>query len=360
MQPAAPPPAEVRAIAKEAYIFGVPMVDSYKTIYVYSVAKGNPQYGGPFNSLINFARVFTPDDTAFVTPNSDTPYSLAGLDLRAEPIVLTVPRIAKDRYFVFQLMDLYTFNFDYIGTRATGGDGGTFVIAGLGWKGETPKGVKKGIRSETQLVSVVGRTQLFNPKDLENVKKIQAGYKLQPLSAFLGEPAPVVAPEVAWVRPVPPAEGRTTPEFFNVFAFLLQFAQPPHPSEVALRERFAKIGILPGKPFNHAAMSPETVAALKAGMADGQKDIDAKRVSLGGKSDKLFGTREFLKNDYVARATGTQVGIGANSREEALYPILQTDADGQPLDGAKGRYVLKFAKGQLPPVNAFWSATMYG
>ena len=142
-------------------------------------------------------------------------------------------------------------------------------------------------------------------------------------------------------------------------AFLLQFAQPPHPSEAALRNRFAEIGVVPGKPFDASNLSPELQAALKEGMADGQKEIDTRRASLGGKTDQLFGDRAFLKNDYVARATGTQVGIGANSRNEALYPILDKDTDGQPLDGSSHHYTLRFAKGQLPPVNAFWSVTMY-
>ncbi|WP_448141630.1 DUF1254 domain-containing protein [Stenotrophomonas bentonitica] len=362
----APAPAEAvsveqaKAIARDAYVYGVPLVDTYKTLYAFNVDTSNPQYKGPFNSILNIARVFTPDDTAFVTPNSDTPYSFAMLDLRAEPVVITVPKMAKDRYFVFQLMDLYTFNFDYIGSRATGNDGGSFLIAGPAWKGEAPKGITKVIRSETDLVSVVGRTQLFNAADLENVKRIQAGYKVQPLSALTGTPAPPPAPAIAWIKPTPPAQDRTSLEFFNQLAFLLQFAQPPHPSEVALRERFATLGIEPGKPFDANQLSPQMQAALKEGMAEGQKQIDAKRASLGGKTDSLFGNRDFLKNDYVARATGTQVGIGANSREEAMYPILDKDSKGEPLDGSKGAYTLRFAKDQLPPVDAFWSVTMYG
>jgi hypothetical protein len=352
-------PAEAKAIAADAYVYGVPLVDQYKTMYAFSIDKTNPNYKGPFNSILNIARVFTPEDTAFVTPNSDTPYSFIGLDLRAEPVVLTVPKMEKDRYFVFQLLDLYTFNFDYIGSRVTGNEGGTFLIAGPHWQGETPKGITKVIRSETDLASVVGRTQLFNPGDLDNVKKIQSGYKVQPLSAFLGTPPPPSAPDVQWIKPIPPGQDRGSLEFFDQLAFLLQFAQPPHPSEVALRERFAKIGIEPGKPFDASKLSPDIQKALTEGMAEGQKRIDDKRASLGGKTDALFGDRAFLKNDYVARATGTQVGIGANSREEALYPILDKDADGQPLDGSKNKYTLHFAPGQLPPVNAFWSYTVY-
>jgi hypothetical protein len=354
-----PTPEEVRAIAKDAYVYGVPMVDTYKTLYPFNLDKANPQYKGPFNALSNIARVFTPEDTAFVTPNSDTPYSFAMLDLRAEPMVISVPKLEKNRYFVFQLMDLYTFNYAYIGSRTTGNEGGNFLISGPGWKGEVPKGIAKTFPAETQLVSVVGRTQLFDPADLENVKKIQAGYKVQSLSAFQGKAAPAAPPEIAWIKPTPPGRDAVTPEFFNQLAFLLQFAQPPHPSELALRARFAKIGIVPGKPFDTKSLAPDVKTALEAGIADGQRAIDDRRTAMGGKSDLLFGTRAFLKNDYVARATGTQIGIGANSRDEAIYPFYTKDSEGQSLDAAKNKYRLRIAKGQLPPVNAFWSLTMY-
>ena len=352
-------PAEARAIAKEAYIYGVPMVSMYGTMYAFSVDKTNKEYKGPFNSILNIARVFTPDDTAFVTPNSDTPYSFIGLDLRAEPMVITLPPMEKDRYFVFQMMDLYTFNFDYLGTRTTGNGGGDYLVAGPSWKGKAPKGIKKILRSETQFANVIGRTQLFNPADLDNVRKIQSGYKVQSLSAYLGRIMSPTAAAIDWVKPVPPADQRTSLEFFNVLNFALQFTEPPHRSEAALRKRFARIGIVPGRPFNVASLSPETKAAIEGGMADGQKAIDGLRATLGGKSENLFGRRAFLKNDFVRRAAGTQVGIGANSKEEALYPIYETDASGQLLNGESGRYTIRFAGGQFPPVNAFWSLTMY-
>jgi hypothetical protein len=344
-------------IAKEAYVYGVPMVSDYATIYAFSVNPKSPEYKGPFNTVLNIARVFTPKDKGFVTPNSDTPYTFMGLDLRAEPMVITVPKIDKDRYFVFQLMDLYTFNFAYIGTRATGNDGGTYLIAGPGWKGEPPKGISKVIRSETEFVNVVGRTQLFNPGDLDNVKKIQAGYKLQSLSAFEGK-QPLPEPKTDWIRPIAPAEQKTNPEFYNVLAFLLQFT-PPHPSETELRAKFEKLGLKPGQKFDVEAQSPDMKAALADGMKEGQKEIDDRRAAAQGDSANFFGTREFLKNDFVARAAGTQVGIGANSKEEALYPIYEKDATGKALDGAKGKYTLHFKGSNFPPVNAFWSLTMY-
>ena len=183
-------PAEARAIAKEAYIYGFPVVDNYRVEYDYFVNRENPEFKAPWNQITNIPRVFTPADVAVQTPNSDTPYSWLGLDLRAEPIVLTLPPIEKDRYISVQFTDAYTFNFAYVGTRTTGNDGGSFLVAGPNWKGQTPKGVKKVIRSETELIIVIYRTQLFNPDDIDNVKKIQAGYKVQTLSAFLNTAAP--------------------------------------------------------------------------------------------------------------------------------------------------------------------------
>src|SRR5271163_5056391 len=146
---------EARAIAKEAYIYGFPLVDNYRCEYAYFVDRQSPEFKAPWNQIANIPRVFTPADTAVQTPNSDTPYSWLGLDLRSEPIVLTLPPIEKERYYSVQLTDAYTFNFAYLGSRTTGNDGGSFLVAGPNWKGKTPKGVKKVIRSETGLIIVV-------------------------------------------------------------------------------------------------------------------------------------------------------------------------------------------------------------
>src|ERR1700734_2003184 len=168
-------PAEARAITQEAYIYGFPLVDNYPAEYAYFLDRQNSEFKAPWNQIANLPRVFTPADVAVQTPNSDTPYSWLGLDLRAEPIVLTLPPMdRKDRYFSVQLTDAYTFNFDYLGTRTTGNEGGNFLVAGPNWKGEMPKGIKKVLRSETELIIVVYRTQLFDPGDIDNVKKIQA------------------------------------------------------------------------------------------------------------------------------------------------------------------------------------------
>jgi hypothetical protein len=352
--------AEARAIAKEAYIYGFPMVDSYRIQHAYFVDSASSEYKAPRNQLHNISRVYTPDDKAVQTPNSDTPYSMVGMDLRAEPIVLTVAPMEKQRYFSIQFVDAYTHNFDYIGSRATGNDGGSFVIAGPNWKGDVPPGVQKVIRSETELVLAVYRTQLFNQGDLDNVKKVQAGYKAQPLSAFLGQPAPKDALAIDFIKPLSPAEQKTSPQFFNLLNFAVQFC-PTHPSETELRARFARIGVGAGKSFDASRISPALKTAIEQGMADAwadlaalQKRIDAKEVTSGD----LFGTRAYLKNNYLYRMAAAVLGIYGNSKQEAMYPFYGVDSDKQSLAGAN-RYTLRFAPGQLPPVNAFWSLTMY-
>ncbi len=352
---------EARAIAREAYVYGSPMVDSYRVTYAYFVARDNPEYKGPFNQIRNFARLMTPDDKAVQTPNSDTAYSFLGLDLRSEPVVITVPKVTNDRYLVLQFVDAYTHNFAYVGSTTTGNDGGSFLVAGPSWKGEVPEGVKQVIHSETELVLVPFRTQVFGPDDIENVKTVQAGYKAQTLSAFLGQPAPNAAPAIDFIRPLTPDQQRESLEFFNILNFVLQFC-PTHPSEKELMARFAKIGVGAGKIFDPAKLSPEMKTAIAQGIADAwqdlaaaEKEMDAGKVTSGD----LFGTREHLKNNYLYRMLGAVWGIYGNSREEAIYPTYNLDADGQKLDAAESRYTIRFAPGQLPPVKAFWSLTMY-
>ena len=353
-------PTEARAIAKEAYIYGFPMVDSYRIQHEYFVDRTSPQFKGPRNQIVNVPRVYTPADTAIQTPNSDTPYSFVGMDLRAEPLVLTVPVIEKSRYFSVQLIDAYTFNFAYIGSRATGNDGGSFLVAGPHWKGEVPKGVTKVIRSETEFVFALYRTQLFNPGDIDNVKKVQAGYKVQTLSAFLGTPAPKSAPRIDFIKPLTPAEEKRSLKFFNILSFVLQFC-PTDPSETELMARFAKIGVGAGKTMDASKLSPEMAKAIGEGIADAWgafggfvKEAEAGKVTSGD----IFGTREYLKNNYLYRMGAAVLGIYGNSKQEAMYPFYAVDEAKQKLTGAS-RYTLRFAPGQLPPVNAFWSLTMY-
>lgn len=352
-------PAEARAIAKEAYIYGYPLVDSYRIQHAYFVDQDAESYKAPWNQLKNIPEVYSPADTALQTPNSDTPYSFVGLDLRAEPIVISVPEIEAGRYYSIQFIDAYTFNFAYVGSRATGNGGGNFLIAGPNWKGDKPTGIKEVIRSETEFDMVLFRTQLFNPADLDNVKKIQAQYKVQPLSAFLGEPAPAAAPAVEWMKPLSQEEEKSSLEFFNVLNFVLRYC-PTVPSEVDLMKRFAKIGVGAGMTFDPAKLSPEIKTAIEEGRGDAYEAF-AGQVKLlnNGRltSGELFGTREFLKNNYLYRWVAT-IGIYGNTKQEAMYPIYRTDSDGEQLSGAN-RYTLRFAPDEYPPVKAFWSLTMY-
>src|SRR5271166_3486180 len=189
-------PAETRAIAEEGYIYGLPIVMNYAVMYAYAVDRNSGQFKAPFNQIKNEARVFTYKDTAIVTPNSDTPYSLAWLDLRAEPIVLSVPAVEKSRYYAVMLCDGNTFNYGYIGSRATGSEAGDYLVAGPDWKGDPPPGIKSVFRSSTQFSMALFRTQLFAAGDMDNVKKVQSGYKGQPLSAWLKQPAPPAPPSI--------------------------------------------------------------------------------------------------------------------------------------------------------------------
>jgi len=353
-------PADARAIAKDAYVYGFPMVDSYRIQHSYLVDTKGPEYKGGWNQIHSIARVFTPEDKAVQTPNSDTPYSFVGYDLRAEPLVFTVPKIDKNRYYSVQFIDLYTQNFAYLGSRTTGNNGTTVLLAGPDWNGETPTGIDQVIRSETQLGNIIYRTQLFGADDLENVKKVQAGYKVQPLSAFLGQPAPPAAPPIDFIKPLTAQQERTSPEFFEVLDFLLRYS-PTVPSETDLMQRFGALGIGPDKTFDADKLSPATLQAVKDGMADAWKEHEEQKARLDRgeiTSGDLFGNRDQLKNNYLNRMLAATSGIYGNTREEAIYPVLSLDSSGQPLTGAN-RYVVRFAPGQTPPVNAFWSLTMY-
>lgn len=181
---------EAREIAREAYIYGFPMVVNYKTMYLYAIAEDSPEYKGPFNELACDARLFTPEDKAVVTPNSDTPYCMFWVDIRNEPCVFTMPEMEPERFYHFQLIDLYTHNFAYLGSLTTGNAEGSYMIADPNWRGKTPDGIRELIRCETGMFFVVVRTQMMDAKDLENVKRIQGEYKLEMLSSYLGAKAP--------------------------------------------------------------------------------------------------------------------------------------------------------------------------
>lgn len=351
---------EARAIAREAYVYGYPLVDHYRIQHSYFVDRDGPEYKGAWNQVHNTARLYTPDDRAIQSPNSDTPYSFLGADLRAEPLVISVPAVEPSRYYSAQFVDAYDHNFAYVGTRTTGNGPGRYLLAGPRWAGDKPAGIISVIRSETEFAFVMFRTQLFGPQDLESVKKVQAGYQAQPLSAYLGRPAPAV-PVIEFPRPLSVTEQRSSLNVLNLLNFVLQFC-PPHPSEQALLQRLARLGVGAGRRMDGWALPPATKAAMEAGIADAWQALSAldERLASGEVTSRdLFGSRERLANNYLYRMRGAVGGIYGMDAEEALYPIYYVDAAGRKLDGANQRYTLRFPPGQLPPVKAFWSLTLY-
>ncbi len=345
---------------KQAYIYGFPMIAAYKAMHEFNIDKRNEQYKGPFNTIVSDARVFTPKDTAIVTPNSDTPYSMLQADLRAEPMVVCVPTVEKGRYYSVQFIDMYTFNYGYVGSRATGNDAGCYLIAGPGWNGETPKGIKKVFHPETQFSLLIFRTQLFNPADMPNVKKIQAGYTAQPLSAYLKQPAPPAAPAIDWPEFTDEAFKMDFPKYLS---FLLQFC-PEVAAEKDLRAKFAEIGIVPGQAFDSSKMSETERAELALGVEEGYKAIKGQVEEIGKEVNgwrvgSAFGDREFYKGNFLLRAGAAMAGIYGNDADEAMYPMAKADSKGEKLNCSNHKYTLTFAAGQMPPVNAFWSVTMY-
>ena len=238
-----------------------------------------------------------------------------------------MPAVEKGRYYSLQFIDMYTFNFAYVGSRATGNGAGSYLLAGPNWKGEKPKGIKAVIRSETEFAFVLYRTQLFDPADIENVKKIQAGYKVQTLSEFLGKPAPATPPAIDFMKPLTAGQERTSLQFFNVLNFILQFC-PTNPVENALMARFAKIGVGAGKTFDANSLSPEMQQALQDGMADAWaafKDYKETQLDTGKRtSADGFGTRAFLKDDYLARFAARCLASMATRRTRRSTPSISS------------------------------------
>src|SRR6185503_16754929 len=340
--------AEIKTIAEEGFVYGLPIVMNYAVMYEYAVDKSNPEFKAPFNEIKNEARVFTPKDTAIVTPNSDTPYSFLWMDLRAEPMVLSVPAVEKGRYYAVQLEDGNTFNFGYIGSRATGNDAGDFLVAGPDWKGETPPGIKKVFRSTTQFPIAGYRTQLFNPADMPNVIKVQAGYTFQPLSAYLKQQPPPPAPTIDFPKI---DKDMVKTGFFDYLGFALQFA-PAGPEEQEIRAKLARIGVGPGRKFDFKDLSLEHKAEILLGMKEGESKIEkylatGEKVINGWKVGAYFGDRDFFKGNWLLRAAGAKGGIYGNDAIEATYPMTKTLANGEELDGSKKNYTLTFAKNQL-------------
>lgn len=351
---------EAKDIAEAGFIYGLPIVMNYAVMYEYAIDRNSGQFKAPFNQIKNEPNVFTYKDTAIVTPNSDTPYSFVWLDLRAEPVVLSVPAIDPKRYYSVMLCDGNTYNFGYIGTRATGSEAGDYMVVGPDWKGDTPAGIKQVFRSSTQFSLAGYRTQLFGPDDLDNVKKVQAGYKVQMLSAYLKQTPPPAAPAIDFPR-IDKELVKTN--FFEFLDFALQLA-PPEANEMEIRAQLARIGVGSGKTFNFKDLPLEKKLEFGLGMKEGQRKVDEAVANVGKtingwRVSGLPGDSAHYNGDWLKRSVAAQAGIYGNDPEEATYPFTRVDSDGQTLDGSKHNYTLTFPPGQQPPVNAFWSLTMY-
>jgi hypothetical protein len=352
---------KAKDIAEQGFIYGLPIVMNYGVMYEYAVNRNSGQFKAPFNQIKNEPNVFTYKDTAIPTPNSDTPYSFVWMDLRAEPIVLSVPAVDPKRYYSVMLCDGNTYNYGYIGSRATGSEPGDYMVVGPDWKGATPPGIKKVFRSSTQF-SVAGyRTQLFSSDDLDGVKKVQAGYKAQTLSNYLKQPTTTAAAPAIDFPKIDKELVKTN--FFEFLDFALQFA-PAQENEKEIRAQLAKIGVGPGKTFNFKDLPLEQKLEVGLGMKEGEKKIDeyltdAGKAINGWRVSGLPGDSAHYNGNWLMRAGAAKAGIYGNDPAEATYPYARIDNDGQTLDGSKNNYTLTFPPGQQPPVNSFWSLTMY-
>jgi hypothetical protein len=258
------------------------------------------------------------------------------------------------------LCDGNTYNYGYIGSRATGSDAGDYMVVGPEWTGPTPPGIKKMFRSSTQFSAAAYRTQLFDADDMDNVIKVQNGYQVRTLSSYLNQsPSP---PPPATKFPKIDKELIKT-NFFEYLDFALQFA-PAEANEAEIRAQLARIGIGAGKTFSFKDLSLEDKAEILLGMKEGDRKVDEAAAANGKDINHwrvglLWGGGAFFNGDWLKRATAAKVGIYGNDAAEAMYPYTRTDGDGQTLDCSRNNYTLTFAAGQLPPVNAFWSVTMY-
>ena len=348
---------EIAEIAEEAYIFFFPLQMGYRFAFGSFLAPSLPSFRCPLNVISGEPVTLDHTFKEVITPNADTPYSLAGLDLRAEPIVLSVPRVT-DRYYVMQFEDLFGTNPYYVGTRSTGSEPGTYLLAGPRWDGEAPHGIDAVLRFETDLVFLLGRTQLFSADDIEALGRVMAGYNLRPLSSYVDAPAPE-GQDYDW--PVWDDEASRDERFIGYADALLPLCQPTHPDDAQLMERFRRIGIEPGRPFDASAIDEDVRAAIRAGVDRARAKMAAALDTIGEKTNgwqtsDVFGDREWYEGNHLLRAVGAMGGWGGNDKIEAYYPTAREDARGEPLDGRK-RYTLRFDT--LPPTRAFWSVTMY-
>lgn len=358
-------PVDARAIAEEAYVYAYPMLMGYGFFYPQAIDARSKMHQG-MNRLHHFRQLGGP---AFlnIIPwiNNDTPYSAGWLDLRAEPFVLSLPHFPAHRFQDVQLIDLFTHNFAFFGTRVNGNAATRILIAGPDWQGEVPAGVEHVARAETRLVKIVTRILLEHADDGPAIHALEDAYRLEPLSAFIGRPAPPAAAPIEYPVPAAPRLEARSAAFIGYLNFLLPLCSIPA-DEQALFARFAHIGIAAGAPFDPERLDPELREAIDAGVAAAYHRIEAKAARLDKRVNgwemplDLRGNRARMASDgagLLRRAAAALYAIWGVDAEEGLYMVADVDANGEILDGGKHRYEIRFDG--PPPVHAFWSFTVY-
>lgn len=359
----APPAQKVGEIAVEAYLYLYPLVTMELTRRQLTNLPAGVSVGGPMNTFVNVPAFPTADLRVVVRPNFDTLYSSAWLDLTREPLVVSVPDTGG-RYYLLPMLDMWSDVFASPGWRTTGTAAGNFLVTPPGWTGAAPEGMSR-IGATTPYVWIIGRTKTDGPADYDAVHKVQAGFRVTPLSAFGKAPVPppvqVIDPSVD-VRTPPKVQVDTmSGEIFFAHGAELLKLHPPHATDQPIIARMKQIGIEPGKGFNAVAMSSEVRKAVADAPAKAQHLMGWKAPTLARVVNYWslnLDTMGVYGNYYLKRAIVAQQGLGANLPEDAIYPLNLADSTGQPLDGSRA-YRLRFEKGSLPPVEAFWSVTLY-
>ena len=356
--------SEAEQIALDAYVYGYSLITTEVTRVQMSNVDKIEGMHAPTGQFANIKRYPPADFRGVSAPNADTLYSVAWLDL-SEPQVFSHPDMGK-RFYLFEMTDLWMTDFNSPGTRTAGGDAANYLITGPGWTGDVPTGMKQ-IKSATRYMVILGRTYADGTdQDYAAVNALQAQYKIVPLSAY-GKP---YAYQMSPVNPNPGISMTDKPQsvildmdtstYFNMMARLMGGAAPPAPEDAQMLARMAKIGLVPGQPFDMAKLDPATQAALKDIGKTALQRIEANKDSLGAMENGWVVTKGLgvYGANYMKRAVVAAFGWPANLPQDAVYPYTEVDSSGRKLSGAN-RYTLTFAKGETPPVDAFWSITMY-
>jgi hypothetical protein len=355
---------ELTAIAAEAYEFLYPLVTmEFTRRQATNIEAGKLPGRGPMNDFQHIREFPDADFKIVVRPNFDTLYSSAWLDLTSEPLVVSAPD-TDDRYYMLPMMDMWTDVFAVPGKRTSGTGPAQWALTAPGWQGELPEDVPS-IGAPTPYIWIIGRTQTNGPSDYPAVHEVQNGFTITPLSQWGKEPSgpPPLTPADTIDMTTPPLDqvnalsGR---QFFALAAELLKL-HPPHLTDWSTIERMSHLGLVVGQSFDADAYGPEVVEAVSAAPAEAQRHLLSSLPTLAvvvngwqmnTNSMGVYGTF------YAKRAIVTMVGLGANPAEDAIYPLLMADGDGNKVVG-ESEYVLHFDADDLPPVDAFWSVTMY-